>query len=497
MKSAARIVLIYLSICLFLAGCKGKTKHEYFRHARLDSRHQLIGRYPVDSATAQNITCYHFIYDGKDRPVMVEYLRRGHPYRSHRFNVARIEIEYWTQWLILWVDCERWIYWSEDGDPARDKNGVNSFMLARTRGLKSISKQNRNVDNREVLGYEYRLDDYGRIVEEYTLDNYRRKFKLHLDVPKLLKKYDQNGNLIEVYKYGDSTSSVVKRRYKYDEHGNRVETEYLDRDNNPAASGKYGAPIVRRKYDANGYEIEESYHDEEGDLTEGKQGFAFIRRKFNDAGDVLAVKRFGVDGKLKERKDTGVAEIRYEYDEENNEMVRRYLGVDGQLVENKPTGVAVSRWVYNDQGKLTELSYYGVDGQLRDHYIEGYAIWRSEYDEHRFQIEEYWFDHQGELIENKDGYAIWRCKRDGNHRIIESSFYDRDNRLTKFMESEIATYTFKYDRWGNKIEGRVYGLDGKLVNGESGVAFYKARFERHGRLRWQRLYDKDGNLVKQ
>lgn len=493
MRITCRIILLAFLAGVVLVGCRGRHRHAYYRHAEVDCRHVLVGRYPVDSVETMSINCYHFVYDKKDRPVTVEYLRNGLLHNSEKFGVVRINIEYWTDWFILPVKCERWKFFNECGDKKANKDGVYSFELVRARLLKTIMKRNSNTDRKGVLEYEYSLDLQGRIIGKHTLEDFQKREEPGDTFPRYVYKLDECDNLIEVKREGDTTT-VVRWMHEYDSQGNRVQTASYDKNRNPVASRSFGVPVVRFRYDENGYLTEESYHDRDGNLTEGRGGFAVVKFSYNRAGDPVNRKYLSTQGELINHNITGVAEIRYEY-MENGRHVKRYFGSNGRPCEHKVAGIAEMHRIQDDRGRITEKSFYGIDGKLKVHENDGFAMMRGVYDEDGYLTEVEFRDHRGELIQTGDGYAVWRCKRDENHRIAETTVYDKSGEPTDFAGTGIFRYTYKYDRRGNVIENRFYGPDGELVNNDEGFAVYEVRLNRRGRIQELRFYDKDGNAV--
>lgn len=502
MKRVAKIVCMVAAMYVILISCSGRKRHEYFRHATIDGRHELLGRYPVDSVIAQQINCYHFVYDHKGRPVKVEYLKRGNLAIDSRFGAALIEIDYWKEWAFILLDkWERWRFCNEDNDLIRNNDGVFSFYLNATYHVFSPNtwdvyshKYNDVLDKNGLEEYMYRLDKDGRIISEKHKGTDDLWSSDSLGVFEYEMKYDTNGNLIEISSDGD-TNGVFIKRFTYDEFGNRLETKYYDKNKNLVSPKDIGAPIVRYKYDENGYLIETSFYDEKGKPIEGKEGIAVVRREFNEMGDLLSERNYRVNGNLKTSEESGVTETLYEYDDQGNVLLKRYLGVNGQLVESRISDVAMACWVYNSQGKWTELSVYGVDGQLKNN-VQGRAVCRRKYDEYGFRVEESVFDANGMRTEVSAKYALMRVARDKNHRIIEYSFYDCNEQLTSDWRGGYAIYTCKYDRWGNIIEERYFNPDGELMNNAKGIAVYTAKCDRHGLSRNYSYYDKDGKLLE-
>ena len=82
------------------------------------------------------------------------------------------------------------------------------------------------------------------------------------------------------------------------------------------------------------------------------------------------------------------------------------------------------RRVYDLHGNLAELTYHGENFALRLQPDKGYAMVRSAYDERGRQIEEAYYDENGDLLPQAGGYAVFRVAYDDNNNLTELAYFD-------------------------------------------------------------------------
>ncbi|MEQ8924376.1 MAG: hypothetical protein RLO81_01115, partial [Fulvivirga sp.] len=121
--------------------------------------------------------------------------------------------------------------------------------------------------------------------------------------------------------------------YVHDENGNDLGITRLNDDNDfviPAADqGVYD----RRIFDRQGFLIDQRYFNSDGVPSEQQDGIARIELIRNDKRLVTQVRRYGLNGELKNAASDGVAIINIEYTEDSQFKSRTDLDKDGNIVE--------------------------------------------------------------------------------------------------------------------------------------------------------------------
>jgi hypothetical protein len=285
---------------------------------------------------------------------------------------------------------------------------IKRFKLTRENGyIKSKEFKRFNGEDKYpahdasgIWGFEYELDNSGRVEELYYLGYANEKY---------FRSPDKEG--------------IMGRKYKYDEYGNISRTEYFDKDKKPVFN-EQGWAICENVSDKNGNIIESSYR--------------------------------GIDGNLCLRKD-GYAKVTYTYDKRGNRIEEAYFGTgtDGNLVLNNFSFAKVK--TEYERGKRTEETYFGTDGNLCLH-IDNYAKVKWAYDGSGNMIEQAYFDSEDNPCLHKDGYAKVKWTYDESGNMIEQAYIDLGKNIEQYYLPGSPLLTVKYNERGDWTEQVYSGL---------------------------------------
>jgi|GEM_PF-4435340 len=495
---------------------------DYYRHIMLDGTYSIVGRYPVDDELADEVNCYHFVYDDSGRVLKVEYFKGGSLAIDPYFGVAQIVFEH----LPL---SNSMSFFDVFGNPIENDDGVcfteiiyekvNSILVSH------YDNEGKLIEGKDgVAKYLCTVDDGGRSEEIIFFDEYDNRIYSDFGIFEIRRKYneygyvsqesyhDKSGNLRNLrigsyYSYFDDYSRYAIVRYKYDGQGNRIEETFYDFDGELKCLQNCVA-IIRYEYGEYGNLVKESHHDTDGQLIEDKLHTAMIRWKYDDRGNVLEESYFGDDGKLKKIKSDKYAKIMYKYDEQGNMTDKSYYGLDNWSDEDYCI-YSVYKWKYDVKGNMIEESRFDADGSLilkgeykydeqnnnveKIYYnAEGRLVCISRYDDIGNRIESVHYD--DEYVEESRGIAIYRWKYDEQGNLIEESYYGPDGQLKEFYLG-YAKKCYEYDEQGNRIETRYYGADDKLFN-RGRPYVIETKYDEYGNKIEYMKYDADDNLVE-
>ncbi len=285
------------------------------------------------------------------------------------------------------------------------KSGVQRWKIARdTQGriarieFKRLKSDTPVKDADGVFGFEYDLDEIGRVVElryldydnrfrttktgiagrKYEYDGSHRKRTMYIDdqgrpVPNeqgwavTEESFDSLGNVRVGRYYGRdgrpvlSKEHIAEYRYEYDIHGNRTAGAFFGTDGKPIVHA-LGCASFKAEHDPFGNVVRAEYFGGDGNPCFLKDGFASVTIKYDGHNNPIERSYFGVDGKPC-RHVLGHARIVMRYDEHGNLTEQIHFGLDGQKSLNE--GVATFKTKYDNLGNWLSAAYFGVDDKWR------------------------------------------------------------------------------------------------------------------------------------
>ena len=307
-KKAKHAVLLLFALIIFFTAFSHCTKEyaslNYYRHASLDERYGIIGKYPVSEDLANRINCYRFAYNKDGELVKIDYLKEGRNAKDPLFRAAQITI-------VQKKGFEERIFQNPAGKPARNSFGVYAIRIKLDSDhnpvqLTHLDREGKLTENnRGVATYSWTLDEKGRKIKAVLLDISGNQITDSRGHYKLRYRYDERGNIVEMSNHGEggellmNSSGIATIRQKFDDHRNLIEQKYF----NPA-----------------------------GKLAENGDGFSIVRMKYDEMGNVIEQSHFGADKKLKEVRE-GVAIWRMEYDERGRILKTTTLDKKGKKIK--------------------------------------------------------------------------------------------------------------------------------------------------------------------
>jgi hypothetical protein len=363
---------------------------EYYRHMifRASPYGSLMGRHPVQPDKIEYGQHFRIYKDDQGRTSKIEYWFRK---ANRKGGYERFGAIGGAAKLVFTYDGNKIIrtYQDEAGKPM-----INSWQIAseeieldKEGHKKSMIYKNlegeRVEDSRGVWEMKWQVSKNGKEVIESRVgkDGMTKRFNNFLDFGTVKMIFDDNGLRWETWNIDEQGNNVLspKRQvagvfttwdtrtrdekqitwvdtngnpkdlapfevmegydgfcteiYVHDENGNDLGITRLNDDNDfviPAADkGVYD----RRIFDRQGFLIDQRYFNSVGVPAEQQDGIARIELIRNDKGLVTQVRRYGLNGELKNAISDGVAIIDIEYTEDGQFKSRTDLDKDGNVVE--------------------------------------------------------------------------------------------------------------------------------------------------------------------
>lgn len=258
-------------------------------------------------------------------------------------------------------------------------------------------------------------------------------------------------------------------RYRENAQGQRIHTDYLGPDGQPALNDEgYASEDV--SYGADGMESEEDYFDLSGHPVADKDG-CFKRMgggrmglNCEDAsGNPVAVAS-GLDLPVLGAAD-GVKE-KDAYDANGRETAEEYVDASGQPADGG-NGYVRKTLAYDADGNQTEEAYFGKDGQPVAS-KDGYARKTMTYAGGNETSESY-FGTDGKPSGDTNGMASKTMAYDGAGNETGEAYFDVAGK--PFINSDgYAGMTLSYDADGNNTGIAYLGADGRPVTTSAGFA---------------------------
>ena len=246
----------------------------------------------------------------------------------------------------------------------------------------------------------FAYDEYGNVIEQrfYGIDGELAiNTRLNLAISK--ETYDRLGNITSTAAFGVDGQPILTADgmhqfvATYDDQGQLVKAEMLGTDNKPTLCIEQWASRTDL-YNDRGQLIEERWFGTDGELTHAFGFFAIRRRVYDERGNQIETRVFDRNEKPTKNK-WGVAVYLLEYDEHGRETKMSVFDQDEKPTEGLPFLYASRTMQYNHRGDSVRNRFYGTDGKLKNN-PDGYAEWRAEYDNYGRQVEDQYFDENGE-----------------------------------------------------------------------------------------------------
>lgn len=351
----------------------------------------------------------------------------------------------------------------------------NGFV---TKVLFHADSSNKRVADNGVFGFEYELDDLGRIRKVYYLDIALTRCSNSDKIYCTEYIYDQNNNLAGLKYYAEdgtlkaNKDGIIQLRWTYDQNHNRTMLEVLDAEGKPMMdNSEFLAATIKYRTDNEGNMYSTLQLDENGKVDCRAGDFRAF--EYDQKGLLTKTTILDINGNPVLFPELGFAAMISESENNGRSSILRLVDLEGNPV-NSIDGYAYKRTNYNEAGALTSIAYYDAAGKLVNHNLYGYSIETREYDSHGRMTALYYLDKDQKPVNTK-----WPSTNYGYHKI-----------------------TFVYEDLQNgffKMTQSYYGQDGNLVNYKSdNDTISAAEFQiitQNGYMTFLVCYDKDHQQV--
>jgi hypothetical protein len=430
-----------------------------YRNLLVNDKNKLVGTNVLMPNEEKYTQHYKFIYHKNKSLKKIVAYSLGKIATGNYFEVAIIKIDNKTNGDVAWafydvndqpVLCNKGYhrktianvgnqlvqmnYFDKDGEPTKHKQGqfatqMNLDTFGRMIDQKYVDAKGDQLTNNQ--GFYHRKFEYkGKMNFSYTDKNYNSKNKPLLD-----------------------NEGMFQRFYSY---------------NNNGQIASFWAKDIAGKY-------------------VDKEGYALVQYQYNELGMYISATLMNQKKELLEDKN-GIAKYEFIEDRYGNIARRTYYNSNDVLTENSDGNAMVFK-TYDQFNNLTALANYDTGGLLT-------------FDENTYGKVQYKYDHKNRRKEiiNKNAYGdpfntatagpIELLEYDSLDRISKGTFVDAFH-LLDTSSLGVSYYTLRYDKNGNTIELKQYGINNQLINVHDGVSIYRYSYDKNKNKTKTSYYSKD------
>ncbi len=469
-----------------------QSSDQYFRRVRIDTKHKIVGLYPINAGDTTNTAYYHIQRNDLGKVERVRYFSYGSKAIDSYFDCATVEVSHAA-------NSQTWKFLDAEGKPIANDLGSYGYRITEERGERRRDFLDRNYEiatnSRGYASRIYILDSLarmattkyrdlaGRFVKD-TYGDYQIVHRLNADGFTLSNLgLDAAGNpKADVY-------GVAEYRFQYDEFGNRTRADQFD-VNGRLVEDEEGVAFTIRDYDEWGNKSYEANYDALGNIS-AKGLVAAKTWAYNRNRNIVRVSHLDLDSLITVDKD-GVASKYSRYDDYGRVVEESQYGASKNLVFDD-YGFGITRYKRDSVGRIIERTNWNSYGRYNYNgdgaYIEKFSYTGSSRDVNEVR----YLNTEDSLINGAFGDAIARYKYDSAGNLIEASYYDSLDRLTP-VEEDVAVFRYEYDERNNKTKASFYDSTDQLANANQGVAINTYIYNKKGQSISRSYFDKFNRL---
>jgi|GEM_PF-3517335 len=317
----------------------------------------------------------------------------------------------------------------------------------------------------------FEWDDKGRIIWEWSVDNFEQQLDYASGGNVLFKKYDYNndGLLTTTGFYKNRTAKAALGgihavEYEYNQNGNIIKNKFVDTMMALHPDPISGMAFRLMDYNSYGNMTKQTLCDKDGNPVNNISGYAIQESTFDQFTNNTLSIYFSSNRKPVDNSEIGAHGERFVYDELGDMVLKEYVDENIKLTNSSTDGYAYQAMEYNDSGWLVSETYFNKNNSAAE------PIWFKAH-----QKVNTYFD---------------------NGMLKQTTYYDSRNKPTVIETCACSSVVFKYDSIGNVIEETYLNSAGKpTTEGKQGVASRHFKYDIYGEVLLMELYDAKGNEI--
>jgi len=477
-------ISIFTTISILFFGCSSCNSNlskptadsnlniEYYKNLQANVKGYLtqgFNKLPMD--IVKKTDCFKISKNDKGQIVEVEFVIKNKRENSYLYGFSVKKISY-TDSSIQTKIFDKYGKQLAQGKPSKENTiFIKEIML---KDGNPYGERGLDIFGNSMKGFSekrFDCDDAGKIIWEWSVDNFERQ----LDYA--------NG------------SNVLFKKYKYNENNLLAETGFYKNRNAKVALG--GIHAVQYEYNKNGNIVQNKFIDTMMNLQpDPNSGMAYRVMEYNDFGNMTKQTLLDKNGNMVNNI-SGYAMQESKFDQFTNNTLSLYFAANDKSVVNTEIGAHGERFVYDEKGDLVLKEYVDENIKLTNSTADGYAYQAMEYNDSGWLVSETYFNKNNTAAE-----PIWFKAHQklntyyNNGMLQQTEYFDGRNNHAVIESCACSAVVFKYDSIGNVIEETYLNAQGKPTKeGKQGIASRHFRYDVFGDVLLMELYDASGNEI--
>ena len=283
-------------------------------------------------------------------------------------------------------------------------------------------------------------------------------------IVQIKRNFDTDRHMLDECYFGLEGAKVNYKGYhcakhRYDSYGSRVETVYLDRDEQ-VVKGSEGYAGLRYQHDVLGNPIKVRYLNESQALKFTAKGVFGYKSTFDIARRETSRQYIGPRDSPATHADLDYSLVTYEYDAVGNIVDERYFDVSNRLAapftkDSSTSHITHIHRIFDVHSREIERTNFGLEDQAT---LSGAGVFgtKTRYDAKGDKIETAYYDTKWQPVDQAYEWHRITYAYDDRHRVVETEYFSADG-------SKYQRTLNRYDRYGNLVEQTSTARDGTTV----------------------------------
>ncbi|MFY0628440.1 MAG: hypothetical protein JXR07_19240 [Reichenbachiella sp.] len=472
---------------------------QYFRYAKMDGRHSIVGCYPLLNGEEKYTRHYRFYKNSEGRVDSISHHQYGEPSVEGIYDVYSLSIKQNS-------DTETtWKFYDQSGKLTMNK--YNYAVLVETKIGNTASYFYFDKDKRKRLNYGnvfatyVRSDSLNRQIEKWFVDKKGNRIKNKSGHSFIRYGYDKmNGyegrtNFASKVSYFDllgglpqSVNGVASKIYGRNKYGLNQLIAKTNLDGQYVFTDDFA--IELRSFDELGNTKTFHRFDADSVLYEGDEGYSTYTWSSDRYGNTNRYSMFNAN-KVLVANENGIASGYYKYDSAGNKTMYAMYGTGDELIFDE--GYGKIKRSFDSLGRIVKVTNYnGYDYPISSDFFP--AVYCIERDSSGLELNYFYYSKDMDKDTSSNGAHHRRYIYDQSDNIVESYSYDLNDELVA-VEKDVSIFRYLYDNRNNKIESRFYTTNNQLAFANQGIAINKYVYSENDKMVERSYFDTLGRLA--
>lgn len=447
-------------------------KIEYYKNLQSNVKGYLtqgFNKLPLD--IVKKTDCFKISTNDKGQIVEVEFVIKNKRENSYLYGFSVKKFSF-TDSSIQTKNYDKYGKQLALGKPSKENTiFIKEIML---KDGKPYAERGLDIFGNSMKGYSekrFECDDKGRIIWEWSVDNFDRPLDYANGSNVLFKKYQYNENdlLAETGFYKNKNAKVALGgihavQYEYNKNGNIIKNKFIDTMMNLQPDPNTGMAYRVMEYNDFGNMTKQSLMDKNGNPVNNISGYAVQESRFDQYTNNTMSLYFAANGKAIINSEIGAHGERFVYDERGDLVLKEFVDASNKLTNSIADGYAYQAMEFNDSGWLVNETYFNKDNTAAEPiWFKAHQKVNSYYKNGMLQQTNYFDGRNNAAIIESCACSAVVFKYDSIGNVIEETYLNADGMPTKEGKQGIASRHFKYDVFGDVLLMELFDAQGKEI----------------------------------